>query len=194
MEPFRRDADDRMLNAVQNLGSPDNGRIEIVAIFPGPISDHRDGMRIASSSFFGSKSATEEWFHSECVEIIRRDYSHRCAFGAVADAERRTGDAIDDERLKERGVSFKISEIRIGQPVVLGYAARRADERKHPVLMWHERIRPNQDSFDPTEHCGVCPDAECEAKQRKNRKSGAAQKHPKTEAKILEKRLHQLVI
>ena len=157
MEPFRRDADDRMLNAVQNLGSSDNGRIEIVAIFPGLISDHRHGMRIASSSFFGSKSATEDWFYSECVELIRRDYSHRCALGAVADAERRTGDAIDDERLKKRGVSFKIDEVRIRESVVFGDAARRADERKHLVLMRHERIRTDQNSFDPTEHRGVCP-------------------------------------
>jgi hypothetical protein len=41
--------------------------------------------------------------------------------------------------------------------------------------MWNERIRPDQNSFYPTEHCGICADAESEAKQRKNGKPGAAQ-------------------
>src|SRR5215471_21695367 len=100
-----------MLNAVQKLRSPDNSRIQIVAIFPGPISDHRDGMRIAPSSFFGSKSATEDWSYSECVEIIRRHDANGCAFGAIADAQRRAGDAIDDERLKQRRVLFQIDEV-----------------------------------------------------------------------------------
>jgi hypothetical protein len=53
-----------------------------------------------------------------------------------------------------------------------------------------QRIRPDQNSFDPTKHRGVGPDAKSQAKQRKNRKSRTAQKHPKTEAKILEKCLH----
>jgi hypothetical protein len=53
-----------------------------------------------------------------------------------------------------------------------------------------ERVRPDQDSFDPTEHGCVCRDPECEAKHREDRKSGIAQEHPKTEAKIVEQRLH----
>ena len=92
----------------------------------------------------------------------------RLEFGAIPDAQRRAGDAIDDERLKQRGVFFEIDEVRIRESVVSWYAARRANKREHPVLMWHERIRPNQNSFDPTEHCGVCPDSECEAKHGKD--------------------------
>jgi hypothetical protein len=75
-------------------------------------------MRIASSSFFGSKSATKDWFYSECVEIIRRYDANGCAFGAIADAQRRSGDAIDDERLKQRGVFFEINEVGIRESVV----------------------------------------------------------------------------
>jgi hypothetical protein len=56
--------------------------------------------------------------------------------------------------------------------------------------MWHKRIRPNQNSFDPTEHRSIGPYAECEAKQRKNEKSGTAPEHPEAEAKILQKCLH----
>src|SRR5205823_4601919 len=168
----------------------DNVRVEVVAIFPGSISDHRDGMRIAPCFFFRSESAPQNWPHTECAEIIRRYDSHRCAFGTIADAQCRTGDAIDDERLKQSGVFFEINKVRIGKPIVPWYAARRANKREHSVLMWHERIRPNQNSFDPTEHRSIRPDAECEAKQRKNGKSGTAPKHSQTEAKILEKRLH----
>src|SRR4029077_5584298 len=109
---------------------------------------------------------------------------------AIADAQRRARNAIDDERLKQRGVFFEINEVRIRESIVSRYAARHANKREHPVLMWHERIRPNQNSFDPTEHCGVCPDAECEAKQCKDRKSGTAQEHSGTEPKILKKCLH----
>src|SRR5215470_1334939 len=102
-----------MLNAVHKLRPPDNVRIEIVAIFPGPIRNHRDGMRIASSCLFGSKSAPQNWPHIECIEIIRRYDANGCAFGAIADAQGRTGDAIDNERLKQRGVFFEINEVGI---------------------------------------------------------------------------------
>jgi hypothetical protein len=54
----------------------------------------------------------------------------------------------------------------------------------------HQRIRANQNAFNPTEHRGICADAENEAKERENGKSRTAQKHPETEAKILEKCLH----
>ena len=125
-------------------------------------------MRVSASRFFRAESATKDWPYSECIEIIGRHDSHQCAFGAIADAQRRAGDAIDDERFKQRGVFFEINEVRIREPVVSWYAARHANKREHPVLMWHERIRPNQNSFDPTEHCGVCPDAEREAKHGKD--------------------------
>ena len=174
MEPFWRDADDRVLNAVQKLRSTDNVRIEIVTIFPGPVRNHRDGMRITSSSFIGPESAPQNWPHTECVEIICRYNSNACPFSAIADAQRRTGDAIDDERLKQRGAFFEINEVGIRKPIVSWYSAGRANKREHSVLMWHERIRPNQNSFDPTEHRSIRPDAECEAKQRKNGKSGTA--------------------
>src|SRR5215470_16749588 len=144
-----------MLNAVQKLRSPDNSRIQIVAIFPGPIRNHRDGIRIAPSSFFGPKSTTQDWFYSKCVEIISRDDPHRCAFCAIADAQCRAGDAIDDERVKQRRVSFEINEVGVRESVVSWYAARRADKREHSVLMWHERIRPDQNSFNPTQHRGI---------------------------------------
>jgi hypothetical protein len=49
--------------------------------------------------------------------------------------------------------------------------------------------RAKQNSFDPTEHCGICLDDECKAKQRKDRKSSAP-RNAKPEAKILERRLH----
>src|SRR5262249_46493325 len=163
-----------MLNAVQKLSSANNSWIEIVPIFPRPISDNRDGMRIASCCFFGSESTTEDRFYSECVEIIRRYDANGCAFGAVADAQRRTGNAIDDERLKQRRVFFEISEVGIRKSVISGYASRRADKGEHPILMWHQWIRPNQNSFDQTENRRICPDTECEAKQRKNGKSGTA--------------------
>src|SRR5215469_15777399 len=193
MEPFRRDADDRVLNTVQILYPADNVRIGIVAISPGSIGDYCDGMRIAASRFFGAESATENWLHTECVEIISRYNPNGCAFGPVADAQRSAGDAIDNERLKQRGVFFEINEVRIREPVVPWYAARRANKREHPVLMWHKRIRPNQNSFNPTEHRGVCPNAKGEAKHRKNGKSGTAQEHSETEPKILKKCLHQFV-
>src|SRR5262249_27856910 len=147
-------------------------------------------MRITSDSFFGSESAPQNWPHTECIEIIRRYDANACAFGAIADAQRRTGDAIDDERLKQRSVFSEINEIGIREPVVSRYPARRADKREHPVLMWHERIRPNQNSFDPTEHRGVGSNTECEAKNCQDGKARTASKHPEAEAKVLEKRLH----
>src|SRR5262249_18614631 len=156
VEPFWSDADDRVLNAVHKLRPPDDVRIEIVAIFPGPICNHRDGMRITSRFLFRSESAPQNWPHTECVEIIRRYNPYGCAVGAVAGAQRRAGDAIDDERLKQRGVSFEINEVGIRESVVSWYAACRANKRKHAVLMCHKRIRPNQNSFDPTEHRGIC--------------------------------------
>ena len=75
---------------------------KIVAISPSSISDYRHRVGIASGSFFGAESATDDWLHSERVEIICRHDSQDCAFGAVADAQGSAGDSIDDERFKQR--------------------------------------------------------------------------------------------
>src|SRR5262245_38025962 len=70
------------------------------------------------------------------------------------------------------------------------YTSCRPDKRKHPVLVRHQRIGTNQNSFDPTEHSRVCPDAKCEANQRKEGKTRTTSKHSEPKTKILEKSLH----
>src|SRR5262249_14763831 len=162
----RRDADNRVLNTVKKLSLAYDCGITFVAIFPRPVTDHCHWMCVSSDCFFRAKSAAENRLHSECVKIIRRYDANGCAFGAIADAQCRASNAIDNERLKERRVFFQIQKIGIRESIVSRHATRRADQREHPVLMWHERIRPDQNSFYPTEHRGICADAESEAKQR----------------------------
>jgi hypothetical protein len=70
------------------------------------------------------------------------------------------------------------------------YAARRANQREHPVLMCHERIRANQNSFDPTQNGRIGADPKRQTENCEKRKAGTAPKHSETETKILEKGLH----
>jgi len=67
---------------------------------------------------------------------------------------------IDNERLKESGVFFEIDKVGERKPVVFLDSACLADKRKHSVLVLHQRIWTNQNSFDPTEDCRIRADAE----------------------------------
>src|SRR5438105_2523 len=67
---FRRDADDRMLNAIKDLSSANDVRVAAITFLPCPIADHRDWMRIAPRAFFRSEPAAENRLHPERVEII----------------------------------------------------------------------------------------------------------------------------
>src|SRR5262249_44982993 len=187
---FRGDADDRVLNPVEILRSADDVRIAAVTILPGSIPDHGHRMRIATFTFLRSEAAPENRSPSERVEVLRRDDCARRAFSAIANAQGCAGNLINDERFKQRGILLVIEKFWVGQSSVPILTARCGVQRKHMVLVRDQRIRANQNSFDPTEHRGVGSDAECEAKQRKNGKSRTAPKHPEAEAKILEKRLH----
>jgi len=70
------------------------------------------------------------------------------------------------------------------------HAAGSAAKRKHPVLMRDQRVRTNQNSFDPTEDGGIGADPERQTEDCKKRKAGTAPKHSEAEAKVLQKRLH----
>src|SRR5205823_3234099 len=62
-----------------------------------------------------------------------------------------------------------------------------AKERDHPVLMRNQRIRANQNPFDPTEDRGVGSDPEHKAKNRENGKTRATHEHARAEANVLQK-------
>ena len=140
---FRRDADDRVLNPVEILRSADDIRIATVTILPGLITDHGHWMRVATFTFLGPEPAPQNRFYSERVEIICRDNCARRAFSAIADAQRRAHNSIDDERLKERGILFVIEEFGIRQPSESIFTARCGVQREHAVLVYDQRIGAN---------------------------------------------------
>src|SRR5205823_12781248 len=88
-------------------------RIAFVTILPRHVTYDGDRMRVASGAFFRSKSAAEDRPDAERVEIIRGDHSSDRALGAVAVAQRRARDFIDNERLKKRRVLFDIGKVGI---------------------------------------------------------------------------------
>ena len=93
----------------------DDVRIALVTILPGHVTDDCDRMRVTSGAFFGSKSATENRSNAQRVEIIRGDDSSDRTLGAIANAQRRARDSIDDERFEERRVLFEIEKVGIGK-------------------------------------------------------------------------------
>ena len=94
---FRRDADDCVLNAIQHLRSADDVGIAAVTILPGLITEHGHWMRVATFTFLGPEAAAQNRFYSERVEIIRRHDCARCAFSAIANAQRSAGNPINDK-------------------------------------------------------------------------------------------------
>ena len=185
MKSFRCDADDRVLNAIKDLSSANDVRVAAVTIFPRLITDHRHWMRVAPCAFFRSESAAENRLDPECVEIICGDNSPRRTFGAIAHTQGRAHDPIDDERLEEGGAFFKVEELGIGEPGIPRRAAGGGVQREHPVLVRNQRIRSDQNSFDPTEHGGVRSDAESQTQNRERTETGSAPKHPRAEAQVL---------
>src|SRR5215475_1771967 len=147
-------------------------------------------MRVATFIFLRPEAAPENRSHSERVEIICRDDCARSAFSAIANAQRCGGNLIKDERLKESGILFVIEKFGIRQSGVSTFAARCGVQRKHTFLVSDQRIGADQNSFDPTQNGCVGADAQRQAKDSQYGKARTAQKHPKTEAKILDERLH----
>jgi hypothetical protein len=105
---FRRDTDDRVLNAVQILRSADDVRIAAVAILPRSVTDYGHRMRVAPRPFFRSEAAPDNRRHAERVEIICRNDCTRRAFSAIAHTQRRARDPINYKRFEERGILFVI--------------------------------------------------------------------------------------
>src|SRR6476646_10427899 len=71
VEFFGRDTNDRVPDAIQDLGSANDVRIAVVTILPCPVTNHRDRMRVATFSFLRPKATTNDRPHPESIEIIR---------------------------------------------------------------------------------------------------------------------------
>src|SRR4030095_6014417 len=104
---------------------------------------------------------------------------------AIADAQRRAGDAVDYERLEQCGILFVIEEFGIREAGESILTARCRVQREHAVLVRDQGVWSNQNSFDPTQHRVVRSNTEREAEKRENRKPRCAQKHSRAEAHIL---------
>src|SRR5262249_11047768 len=161
---FRRDSNDRVLNAIQILGTANDIGIAMITILPGPITDHRHWMRVAPGAFLWTKSTAENRLHSERVEIICRDYSTSRALSAITHTKRGTRYFVDDERFDEPGIFFIVEEFGIRKSCISGLAARRRIQCEHAVLMRNKRIWTNQNSFDPAQYRSVRSDTESQAK------------------------------
>src|SRR5204862_179806 len=150
------------------------------------VTAHRHWMSVATFAFLRPKASTENRFYSKRIEIIRGNDSTRNALGAIAHAQRCAHDPIDDERLEKHGIFFVIEEFGIRESRISRCAACCRIQREHAVLMRDERIRPNENSFDPTQHRGVRSNPERQAKNRQDRESRGAPKHARAEANVLE--------
>ena len=144
-------------------------------------------MRVASLAFFRPEAAAKHRANTERIEIIRRNDSTRSTFRAIADAERRARDSIDNERLEQSCVFLEIEKIGIGETFLFRSSLSGTKERDHPLLMRDQRVGANQNSLDPTEDRGVGSDPERKTKDRENGEAGAAPEYAGTETKILQK-------
>src|SRR5207302_6343290 len=84
---FRRDADDRVRQAVDDLRAADHVRIAVEAFLPRPIADDDIGVRVEAEIVSRTKPPAENRTDAERVEVIRRHDAARDAFGAIPDAE-----------------------------------------------------------------------------------------------------------
>ena len=164
-ETFGRDADDRMLHTIEELCPADDIRIAMVAILPGLIADHRSRMGVATYVVAAFEEASHHRADAERLEVVCRNNAAGSALGTVADRERGPENPIRDQSIKQRAVLLEIQEVRPGETgaaVPVG-----SSEGDHPILIPDERIRAQQDSFDPAEHRGGCANAECETEDSK---------------------------
>src|SRR5579862_669021 len=70
IETFGRNTDNRVWQAVEELHSADDVRVSAETLFPHPIADHRDRMRITSVILAALKASPENGVHSERFKII----------------------------------------------------------------------------------------------------------------------------
>ena len=85
---FRRNADDRVLNAIQILRFPDNLWVTLITVLPHLVADDCDWMRIAPDAFVRREAAAQNRTHAERIKIVRSNETADRALGPVADAQR----------------------------------------------------------------------------------------------------------
>src|SRR5205807_9923668 len=112
---FRRDANDRVLNAVHVLRLADDFRIIFVTILPGQVTDYRDRVRVVAGPFFRSEAAAKHRLHAKRIEVVRGNKSTGRAFRPITDTQRCAHDPINDERLEKCGIFLRSEERRVGK-------------------------------------------------------------------------------
>src|SRR5436853_7090382 len=112
-------------------------------------------MRVASLAFFRPEAAAKHRANTERIEIIRRNDSTRSTFRAIADAERRARDSIDNERLGQSCGFLEIEKIGIGATLLCRRSSCGTKERAQSLLMRDQRERANQNCLNPPEDHAV---------------------------------------
>src|SRR4029077_9910517 len=123
---------------------------------------------------------------ADSVKVIRRYDASDGALGAIAEAEGGAHDFGHDEGVDQGAVFLQVEQIGPGDPRRAGLATRGSRKGGEPLLVRDQRVRSEEDSFDPTEHGGVGADSEREAKNRQRGKAGTAAKHAQPKAKVLQ--------
>src|SRR5207302_7767880 len=80
----------------------------------------------------------------------------------------------------------QIQEIGPGKRVASVFASCGSTDSHQPLLVRDRRIGSEQDALNPTEDGGVCADAQRQAKNRQDGKSGTASENAQAEANVLQ--------
>src|ERR1700686_128243 len=116
-------------------------------------------MGVASDVFAGLETAAKNRIHPNCVKIIRGYDAASEALGTIAEAERRAHDFVHDEGVDQRATLLQIEDVGPGNAGRAGLATSGSGERDKLFLVSYERVRTEEDSFDPTENGGVGADS-----------------------------------
>src|SRR5262249_5726760 len=187
VKPLRRNANDDMRHAVEADRRPNGFWIVREPPLPELIADDDDRVRIAADVFARVKAASHNRLYAERIEVIRRDDAARYALGfLIHESERRAVDPVRDERLNRRSAPLEVLEVRPRNVSALRPFRHRAGDDEDAVLVAHQRIRAEHDTFDPAEDRGGRADSEGEAENRHTGESKIPSQKPQTEPDVLE--------
>src|SRR5690349_1388006 len=105
----------------------------------------------------------------------------------VSNIQRAAGDAGDESILAQRAAPAEVEEVRPRQEVPPALTRYGSGKREKPVLMCDQRIRAEQDTFQPAEDGSIRANAHRQAQNRQRRKSWAAEQLPKAVTYVLNK-------
>ena len=172
-EPCGHDADDRVREAVEFQGTPEDAGVPTETALPEAGTEYHHGVAHRHFVLFGAEGASQCGTYAQQFEVGLGDVLARDALG-LRHAGKGHGAVVEGgHRFKGAALRAPIREVGIGRAAALDLGALHGAPQFHQAARLGIRQRAQDHGVDHTENGGVGADAEGQREGGDHRKAGA---------------------